>query len=97
VIHSAAQAGARWLARLLEESAGKRFAVRGVVLYPGWLIEPMRSEWCKNADKPWVLEPKALPAFIENEPHRIAATDVKLAAYHLGRHVRSTAVSPAVS
>lgn len=85
------QAGARWLARLLEDSTGEPFGVRGVVLYPGWFVEPMSAAWRRSADKPWVLEPKALPAFIEHEVTRVAETDVKLAAYHLARYVRSTA------
>ena len=83
-----AQAGARWLSQLLEESTGKQFHVRGVVLFPGWFIEPMSKAWLMTHDKPWVLEPRALPGFIGNEPQKIADADVKLAAYHLSRYVR---------
>jgi Nuclease-related domain len=36
------RAGAGWLERLLENSTGKRFAVRGVVVYPGWFVENVR-------------------------------------------------------
>jgi hypothetical protein len=36
-------AAARWLESLLEKSTGKRFAVRGVVVFPGWFVE-QRSE-----------------------------------------------------
>lgn len=36
-----------------------------------------------------MLEPKALPAFIETEPVRLAEADVKLAAFHLSRYIRS--------
>jgi hypothetical protein len=85
-----AQAGARWLSQLLEDTTGKHFPVRGVVLFPGWFVEPMSSAWRVSPDKPWVLEPKALPAFIENEPKRIMDGDLKLAAYHLSRYVRTT-------
>ncbi len=35
------------------------------------------------------MEPKGLPAFLKNEPSCLSAEAVKLAAYHLGRHVRS--------
>ena len=84
-----AQAGAKWLARLLEETTGKRFPVRGVVLFPGWYVEPMSDVWRASPDKPWVLEPKALPGFIENERPGIAESDLKLAAYHLSRYVRT--------
>lgn len=85
-----AQAGARWLSQLLEETTGQRFPVRGVVLFPGWFVESMSSAWRANYKKPWVLEPKALPGFIQNEPKRIVDSDVKLAAYHLSRYVRTS-------
>lgn len=84
------QAGARWLSQLLEETTGKQFPVRGVVLFPGWFVEPMNNAWRMSAEKPWVLEPKALPRFIESEPQRIEHSDLKLAAYHLSRYVRAT-------
>ena len=45
----------------------------------------------------WVLEPKALPAFIENAPVMIAPSDVALAAFHLSRYVRSEAEKAAQS
>jgi hypothetical protein len=38
-----------------------------------------------------VLEPKALPAFIQQEPMSVSAADVALAAFHLSRYVRSEA------
>jgi Nuclease-related domain len=77
---------ARWLECLLQNSTGKRFAVRGVVAFPGWFVEQ------RSARGPvWVLEPKALPAFIEKEPVSVPPTDVALAAFHLSRYVRSQA------
>ena len=88
-----AQAGARWLSQLLEETTGKQFPVRGVILFPGWFVEPMNNAWRMSAEKPWVLEPKALPRFIESEPKAIGASDLKLAAYHLSRYVRAVAAS----
>jgi hypothetical protein len=80
-----ASAEASWLSRLLNESTGRKFFVRGVVVYPGWWVERTNRE--RNA-KVWVLEPKALPAFIENAPATISPEDVSLAAYHLSRYVR---------
>jgi hypothetical protein len=85
-----ARAGADWLAKLLAESTAKRFAVRGVVVFPGWWVEPVSAQWKRNPDKPWVLEPKALPAFIENEPETLDEADVAMAAFHLSRYVRAT-------
>jgi len=77
-------AAARWLEGLIEQSTGKQFKVRGVVVFPGWYVE-QRSP---RGDV-WVLEPKALPAFIEQERAQSAPADVSLAAYHLSRYVRT--------
>ena len=79
-------AAARWLEKRLQASTGKRFFVRGVVVLPGWFVEQKGSR-----GDVWVLEPKALPAFIENAPAMIAPSDVALAADHLSRYVRSEA------
>jgi hypothetical protein len=79
-------AAARWLEKRLEESTGKRFAVRGVVVFPGWFVEQRGPR-----GDVWVLEPKMLPGFIEQEPTSIAPADVALAAFHLSRYVRSEA------
>jgi len=75
-----------WLVRLLEETTGKKLPVRGAIVFPGWFVEP--SGDAKRLGV-WVLEPKALPAFIENEPVRLTDTEVALAAYHLSRYVRA--------
>ena len=77
---------ASWLRRMLEESTGKQLPVRGVIVFPGWFVDPMPSEMKKEL---WVLEPKALPSFIEQEDRVLPDFDVALAAYHLGRYVRT--------
>jgi hypothetical protein len=77
-------AAARWLEGLIEQSTGKKFKVRGVVVFPGWYVEQRSPR-----GEVWVLEPKALPAFIEHERAQIAPADVSLAAYHLSRYVRT--------
>jgi len=81
-----AAAAARWLEGRLEESTGKRFPVRGVVVFPGWFVEQSSPR-----GPVWVLEPKMLPGFIEQEPKKIEPTDVSLTAYHLARYVRAKA------
>jgi hypothetical protein len=55
-----------------------------VVVFPSWYVEQRGSR-----GDVWVLEPKALPAFIENAPAMIAPSDVALASDHLSRYVRS--------
>jgi hypothetical protein len=77
-------AAARWLERLLLESTGRPFAVRGVVVFPGWFVEQ------KSTRGPvWVLEPKALPEFIAQEPESVTSSDVALASFHLSRYIRA--------
>ncbi len=80
-----ARAQAAWLRAMLSESTGRTFEVMPVVLFPGWFIEQSRE----MRHRIWVLEPKALPAFLEHEPRRLDLSDSKLAAYHLSRFVRS--------
>lgn len=60
--------------------------VRGALVYPGWFVDPS----LKNAfEDLWVLEPKALPDFIERESIRLSDADVALASYHLSRYIRA--------
>jgi hypothetical protein len=79
-----AAGAARWLSDQLETTTGKKFSVRRVVVFPGWFVEQRTPR-----GSIWVLEPKALPAFIENEPAVLASSDVALAAFHLSRYIRS--------
>jgi hypothetical protein len=75
-----------WLAQLLEQSTGKQLPIRGAVVFPGWFIEPSNDARRLGV---WVLEPKALPAFIEKEPVRLSDADVAVGAFHLSRYVRA--------
>jgi hypothetical protein len=77
-------AAAKWLSTQIADSTGKRFWVRPVVVYPGWFIEAPPEA---RSARVWVLEPKALAKWIENESTRIDDSDVTLIAYHLARIV----------
>jgi hypothetical protein len=79
-------AAAKWLEKKLQESTGKRFFARGVVVFPGWFVEQRGP-----TGDVWVLEPKMLPGFIRNARTMLAPVDVALAAFHLSRYVRSEA------
>lgn len=70
-----AKAGAKWLSELLEQSTGRRFPVRPVLTFPGWFIEPTAE--AKKSDV-WVLNPKALPSFIENSRTQLSLPDQKV-------------------
>lgn len=80
-----AKAQARWLGELLQETTGRTFKVRPVVLFPGWFVEH-----APGAHKEvWVLNPKALKSFLDKEPVSLATEDIKLATAHLSRYVRA--------
>lgn len=78
-----ASSEAAWLQRLIESSTGKRFPVRGVAVYPGWFVEQRTPR-----ESVWVLEPKALPAFIASQSARISEADVALVSFHLSQYVQ---------
>lgn len=83
-----AAAEAHWLRDLLAESTGRAFRIRGVVAYPNWWVVQTHKERPRDV---WVLEPKALPKWIGNEPISLSPDEVALAAFHLGQYVRSRA------
>ena len=73
------------LQELILETSGKRVLVRPVVVLPGWFVVPTAEA---KASDVWVLNPKALPAFIEHSDTQLAGADVHLVASHLTRYVR---------
>lgn len=79
-------AASSWLKSLLQESTGKQFQTKPVVVFPGWYIEPTSE--AKNSDV-WVLNPKALPSFIANSSNSLSDDQISMAAFHLSRYVRS--------
>lgn len=82
-----ARAQVSWLKNQLQESTGRVLEVFPVVVFPGWFVEPNpRPE--SGARQIWLLEPKALPAFLANEPTRLRPEDASLVAYHLARYIR---------
>lgn len=76
-----------WLSELLREMTGKQFPIRPVVLFPGWFIKQTKNPEVKQ--KVWVLNPKALPKFIENEQPQMSASDIHLASFNLSRYIRT--------
>jgi hypothetical protein len=67
-------------------STGKDFDVKKVVLFPGWFIEPTAE--ARQSDV-WVLNPRALPAFISNSREQLVGGDLSLVSFHLSRFVRA--------
>ncbi|HNQ24513.1 MAG TPA: nuclease-related domain-containing protein [Phycisphaerae bacterium] len=78
-----AQAGASRMAEVLTEALGRRPPVRPVVLYPGWFVDPQP----RGADV-WVLNPKALPSFLDQEPRVLSVDDIRRLSSELERHMR---------
>lgn len=81
-----ARGQAAWLRSQLAESTGRKLPVLPVVLFPGWFVEQSQG----SRKDIWVLEPKALPAFLDREPQRLEASESKLAAFHLSRLIRAS-------
>lgn len=75
-----------WVRDLLQQRTAKVFPTRAVVVFPGWFVEPATGR--KRYDL-WVLNPKALPTFIKNEPIVLKPEDVALAASTLADYVRA--------
>ncbi|MEX2488935.1 MAG: nuclease-related domain-containing protein [Pseudomonadales bacterium] len=80
------KAGSVWLRELLKTSTGRDFPIRPVLAFPGWFVQPTAEA---KKSRIWVLNPKALPAFISNSSACISSDDVHLAAYHLSRYIRT--------
>lgn len=80
-----ARAEAISLTNIISESTGRRVNVKPVVLFPGWFVESK-----SNNDDVWVLNPKALPAFIQNSPKTLSRDEVMLFSYHISRYIRQT-------
>lgn len=80
------KAAAGWLAETLFESTGHKFMIKPVVLFPGWYIEPTSEA---KSSEVWVLNPKALPAFIKHSKELLKPEEVKMASFHLSRYIRS--------
>ncbi|WP_374682463.1 nuclease-related domain-containing protein [Accumulibacter sp.] len=79
-----AKAQAAWLKQLLSASTGKAYGARAVLLFPGWYVEQGPG----TTREVWVLEPKALPAFLAKESTVLKKEDIALASYHLSRFIR---------
>ena len=80
-----ASALARSMADLVRESSGRAYAVRAVLLYPGWSVERPHN----LMPDVWVLNPKALPVLMQNEPVALEDDEVNVIAFHLSRYVRA--------
>lgn len=79
-----AKAQARWLHNFFKEAQFKAF-VQPVVVFPGWFVEPFDMK----AAGVWVLEPKALDRFFNNEPERLTRDEVRAMGSALSSYIRA--------
>lgn len=82
-----AKAEANWLKGILRESSGKDIMVKPVVVFPGWYVDSSSASKSLNV---WILNPKALPTYIENAPEILTKEDMMLLSYHISRYIRTT-------
>jgi hypothetical protein len=68
-----AEAAASFVHERIKATTGRDVRVRPVVLYPEWFVDGKQS-----SGGTWVLNPKALPSFIRNEPVTLAKEDIHL-------------------
>lgn len=90
------QRNAQQLRGLLARTTKKQFEIKGVVLFPGWWVQSMDAAWLK-ADRPWVLNPRALIKWIAAGRESVGPSDVHLAATHLEEYLRNQTASRAAS
>lgn len=79
-------AASSYIKKIINDSTGKHFEPFPVVLFPGWFIEGNGNK----QGKIWVLEPKAFRKFLDRQTEKLSTEDVKLASYHLSRHIRTS-------
>ena len=68
--------------------AGFKVPCQCAVVFPNWFVEPADFKQLGA----WVLEPKGLPAFVENKPIKISASDAKALVPYLSNYIRSRSV-----
>jgi len=80
-----AKAATSFIKKIINDSTGKDFEPFPVILFPGWYVQGNGN----SQGKLWVLEPKAFKKFLDRQTVKLSAEDVKLASYHLSRHIRT--------
>jgi hypothetical protein len=80
-------AAAKWLSSLLEESTGKSWAIKPVVLFPGWFV---KSSVPLNSSPVWVFTPKGFVNYIGKCPEKLQPDQIAMAAFHLSRYIRTS-------
>ncbi len=80
-----AEAQKTWLERQIANLTGIKLSVKPVVAFPAWYVDNRNQ-----GNNVWVLEPKALPAFIHNSPKILTKEQVRLISNQISRFIRTT-------
>lgn len=80
-----AKSQASWLRDLLKRQTGKDFAIRPVVVFPGWWVDPQ-----PHGAEVWVLNPKALPAFLEGQKVALTDDQIEFTYARLADYIRTS-------
>ena len=81
-----AKAQAHWLKDLLHEETGKRVHVKPIIVYPGWYVDgPIGFK-----PEVEIVNPRQLPAYIENYSNTLHDTDIHLFKSTLSRRIRKS-------
>lgn len=80
------QAQQQWLEKLIARTAGMSVNVKPIVAFPGWYIDNRTSD---KKGRPWVLEPKAIPSYINKEPVQLTPQQVRLIANQVSLFIRA--------
>ena len=80
-----ARAQASWLGELLAESTRRKYPIQPVVLLPGWYIRKTK----RIGRAVWVLNPRALPAFLRCANEVLSDEMQGMASVHLSRYVQT--------
>jgi hypothetical protein len=81
------QANASYVRSLLAQSTGEHFAIQPIVAFPGWFVQMQPKT---KPVETWVLNPKAIGAFINRTKPRLTTEQVHMISHHLSLHIAAT-------
>ncbi len=77
----------KWLEKIIKELTGVEVIVNPVVVFPGWYVKNKIGNSVHNV---WILEPKALPTYINGKPDVLSLEQVNVIANHISNFIRKT-------
>jgi hypothetical protein len=72
------------IAEILQQGTGLKPRIRPVVLYPGWWVKPQ-----PKGVEVWVLNPKAMLGFLQNEDPCLEPREIDILSHALEAYTRS--------